>query len=335
MQTTTKDPMEAGLLRVSRLPVREKMWLMHAGYTATPWPVCAARLIRGVLDGIGARGHHTPEERTLLEKELADVSRRKREKEARLEAARGDERENAEVTDTSPIMPAEAPASWPRLLFAIVLLAAEASFILWALADYLGIDLERIGEDTSILTPVLLLAATVGIVLINMWLGGKAIAALVPLNRLLARFALLLMAVAVGYIRLAASPDDSMWFALLGTAVTLVGGLAAGLAHQQLAEAAKVRSVRRTLESATAGRQDARQGHIGRLAAEFHGLELRERQINEDLVAISREADWREHEGEYLERVKAARLADGLYYYNLGAHYGGHPKVSAVEVGCA
>jgi len=331
---------DAGKVRVAILSLRDKVWLWHAGLTGIAWRVCADRLTRPILDGGLARGaartsRKGPAEsarKGLIATELAEVSQRKRELEADLKAAKQRPAPKEDAAAEPAAVPARVSSpTWPLLALAVALLAGDALFIFIALADHFGVDITGNIGDAS---PVLLAgigAATLVVVLVNAWCGSKATVAEPPVTRLWGRIGLVLLAIAVAGLRVGASPDDSVWFVVVGFMMTLAGGLAAGGAHHRLAAELHGRAEASGAALAVARRRDEAHAGVARLEGELRSLEARRRSLTAELDDLAGEPEQRATKDGELDRLKEARLAEGRYFYNLGANFGGRKAASEEE----
>ena len=326
----------ANMVRVAILNWREKLWLWHAGLSGIAWPVCANRLTRRILAAGTSKGstrssRKGPSEsahKGLITTELVEVSRRKREIEAELKTAK---QRPAPKGDAAAVQPAVPPAvsarvwspTWPVLALAVALLAGDTLFIFIALADHFGVDITGNIGDAS---PVLLVgisAATLVVVLVNAWCGSKATVKEPPVTKFWGRIGLVVLAFAVAGLRVGASPDDSIWFVVVGFMMTLAGGLAAGGAHHRLAAELHARAEARGAALAVAQRRDEAHAGVAKLEGELRGLEARRRSLTAELDDLAGEPDQRATEDQELDRLKEARLAEGRYFYNLGANFSG------------
>ena len=213
------------------------------------------------------------------------------------------------------------------LALALALLAGDALFIFIALADHFGVDITASIGDAS---PVLLAgigAATLVVVLVNAWCGSKATIKEPPVTRLWGRIGLVVLAVAVAGLRVGASPDDSIWFVVVGFMMTLAGGLAAGGAHHRLAAELHARAEARGAALAVAQCHDEAKAGVAKLEGELRNLEARRRSLTTELDDLAGEPEQRVAEDQELDRLKEARLAEGRYFYNLGANFAGREPV--------
>jgi hypothetical protein len=329
----------ANMVRVAILNWRDKAWLWHAGYSDIAWPVCANRLTRRLLGAGTSKGsarasRKGPSESArmgLISTELGEVNQRKREFEVELKAAKQRPAQKDEVSPEKSAIPARASATtWSLLALALALLAGDALFIFIALADHFGVDITGNIGDAS---PVLLAgigAATLVVVLVNAWCGSKATVQEPPTTKLWGRIGLVVLAVAVAGLRVGASPDDSIWFVVVGFMMTLAGGLAAGGAHHRLAAELQARAEARGTALAVAQRHEEAKAGVAKLEGELRNLEARRRSLTAELDDLAGEPEQRATEDQDLDRLKEARLAEGRYYYKLGANFAGR-KPSAEE----
>jgi hypothetical protein len=329
----------ANMVRVVILNWREKAWLFHAGLTGIAWPVCANRLTRRILAAVTSKGGARPSRKGptesarkgLIVTEMGEVNQRKREVEVELKASKQRPARKEEATPERSSIPARASATtWWLLGLAMALLAGDALFIFIALADHFGVDITGNIGDAS---PVLLSgigAATLVVVLVNAWCGSKATITEPPVTRLWGRIGLAVLAVAVAGLRVGASPDDSIWFVVVGFMMTLAGGLAAGGAHHRLAAELHARAEVRGAALAIAQRHDEAKAGVTKLEGELRNLEDRRRSLTAELDDLAGEHEQRATEDQELDRLKEARLAEGRYFYNLGANFAGR-KPAAEE----
>jgi hypothetical protein len=320
------------MVRVAILNWREKAWLWHAGLSGIAWPICANRLTRRILAAGTPKGSARPSRKGqsesarkgLLTTELGEVDQRKREVEAELKAAKQRPAQKGEASQEKCAIPARASTTtWSLLALALALLAGDALFIFIALADHFGVDITGNIGDAS---PVLLAgigAATLVVVLVNAWCGSKATIKEPPVTRLWGRIGLGLLAVAVAGLRVGASPDDSIWFVVVGFMMTLAGGLAAGGAHHRLAAELHARADARSAALAVTQRRDEASAGMAKLEGELRGLEAQRRSLTAELDDMAGEPEQRATEDQELDRLKEARLAEGRYFYNLGANFAG------------
>jgi len=330
----------ANMVRVAILNWREKVWLCHAGYSGIAWRVCADRLTRKILGAETSRGSSRPSRKapsesarkSLIATELGEVNQRKREVEAEFKAGKQRPVSKAEAVPEKGATPSRAPATtWSLLTFALALLAGDALFIFIALADHFAVDITGNIGDAS---PVLLVgigAASLVVVLVNAWCGSKATVKEPPVTRLWGRIGVVLLAFAVAGLRIGASPDDSIWFVAVGFMMTLAGGLAAGGAHHRLVTELHARAEARDAALAVAQRRNEADAGIAKLEAELRSLEARRRSLTAELDDVAGEPEQRAAEDQELDRLKEARLAEGRYFYNLGANFGGRKAVSEEE----
>jgi hypothetical protein len=329
----------SNMVRVAILNWRDKIWLWHAGLTGIAWSVCANRLTRRILDAAPSKaaraarkGPSESARKGLITIELGEVAQRKREAEAELRAAKqGPAEKKPDASQPTPIPKRASVATWPLLALAIALLLGDALFIFIALSDHFGVDItENLGEASPLLL-VGIGAATLVVVLVNAWLGSKATVEAPPVTRLWGRIGLVILAMAVAGLRVGASPDDSVWFVVVGFIMTLAGGLAAGGAHHRLAAELRARAEARAAALSVSQVKDEAGAARARLEAELRALEGRRRGLTAELDDVSTEPEQRVVEDQELERLKEARLAEGRYFYNLGANFGGRKAVSEEE----
>jgi hypothetical protein len=326
----------ANMVRVAILNWREKAWLWHAGLSGIAWPVCANRLTRRILAAGTSKGSARPSRKGqsesarkgLITTELGEVNQRKREIEAEFKAAKQRPAQKDETSPEKCAIPARASTTtWSLLALALALLAGDALFIFIALADHFGVDITASIGDAS---PVLLAgigAATLVVVLVNAWCGSKATIKEPPVTRLWGRIGLVVLAVAVAGLRVGASPDDSIWFVVVGFMMTLAGGLAAGGAHHRLAAELHARAEARGAALAVAQCHDEAKAGVAKLEGELRNLEARRRSLTTELDDLAGEPEQRVAEDQELDRLKEARLAEGRYFYNLGANFAGREPV--------
>ena len=329
----------ANMVRVAFLNWREKVWLWHAGLSGIAWPVCANRLTRRILAAGTSKASARPSRKGpsesarkgLITTELGEVNQRKREAEAELKAAKPRSVQKDGPAPEQSAIPSRASATtWWLLALALALLAGDALFIFIALADHFGVDITGNIGDAS---PALLAgigAATLVVVLVNAWCGSKATVKEPPVTRLWGRIGLVLLAVAVAGLRVGASPDDSIWFVVVGFMMTLAGGLAAGGAHHHLAVELHARAETRGAALAVAQRRGEASAGVAKLEGELRSLEARRRSLTAELDDLAGEPEQRVADDQELDRLKEARLAEGRYFYNLGANFGGR-KPAAEE----
>jgi hypothetical protein len=215
---------------------------------------------------------------------LGEVNQRKREVEAELKAAKQRPAQKDEAAPKeSAVPPRASAATWPLLALALALLGGDALFILIALADHFGVDIAGNIGDAS---PVLLAgigAAALVVVLVNAWCGSKATVKEPPMTRLWGRIGLVVLAVAVAGLRVGASPDDSIWFVVVGFMMTLAGGLAAGGAHHRLAAELQARTEARGAALVVAQHRDEVHAGVAKLESELRSLEVRRRSLTAEL----------------------------------------------------
>jgi TolA-binding protein len=126
---------------------------------------------------------------------------------------------------------------------------------------------------------------------------------------------------------MSASPDDSFWFTIVGFMMTLSGGLAAGSAHHRVSEELHRRGEERLREQSLAKVQADTAVGASKLESELRDLESRRRALTAELDSLDQEPEKRATDEEELRRIKESHLADGAYYYNLGANFAGRPPV--------
>ena len=331
----------SNMVRVAILSRWEKIWLWNAGRIGLAWSICAGRLTRRILDGAsgkaGARasrkGASESARKGLITTELGEVNQRKRELESELKTAkqRPAEKEQDAPQAALPIPSRASGTVWALVALALLLLLGDALFIFIALADHFGMDITSGVGDTSPLLLAGIGAVTLVAVLLNAWCGSKATVKEPPSTRLWGRIGLVVMAVAVAGLRVGASPDDSVWFVVLGFMMTLAGGLAAGSAHHLLADELRRRGEARGQALAIVGRRAEANAGTAKLESELRALEARRRSLTAELDDLTTEPEQRLADDQELERLKEARLAEGRYFYNLGAHFAGRKAVTEEE----
>lgn len=331
-------------VRVAVLSWREKFWLWNAGRVGLAWQLCADRLTRKVLGRASAkvparssRKGASEARRALITTELGEIDQRKREVETELKAGKQKPADkSAKLAAVPTATPPRARAVvWAIVALALLLLLGDALFIFIAVADHFGLDITGSSVDAA---PILLVgigAGTLVAVLLNAWFGSKSTVKDPPSTRLWGRVGLAFMAIAVAGLRVGASPDDSIWFVMLGFMVTLAGGLAAGGAHHVLADEFRRRAEARSQAIAVTGRRAEADAATAKLEAELRSIEARRRSLTVELDELANEPEERLAEDQELERLKEARLAEGRYFYNLGAHYAGRKGTAEEESGNA
>ena len=109
----------------------------------------------------------------------------------------------------------------------------------------------------------------------------------------------------------------------LGDLERLIVPVEQGTASNRLAAELHVRAEARSAALAVAQRHDEAKSSVAKLEGELRSLEAQRRSLTAELDDLAGEPEQRATEDQELVRLKEARLAEGRYFYNLGANFGG------------
>lgn len=262
-------------------------------------------------------------ERRLMEKESAEAEKQLKEQaplSVKAQAAvEGAQRKFSQLR--LPPVPVKAMAA--LVIFAILLLAADAVFTFSGLADAMGIDLSQALGSASFVGVLCAVGGTFVLIAANAFCGSSATAEDPPIRRFWGRIGLIGVGVMIGLVRGVAVADPSVLLAGLNVVLSVASGLVAGRAHHSVADylkqkadaAEKLRAARQPVVDAERSLAQIER-KIGDAAATRKRLALA-------LDGLRAEPERQATDDEELRRIQEARLAAAKFVYESAARFAG------------
>ena len=309
------------------LRLREKAVCFHAGSSGMPEKLVEDKILSTIIEGGngGQRDHKRTENARLktIRTEDAEIVRQiadNKKKEVPAEKVFDETLAARQVVQNQKTPPYDglrygAPAA--------LLMGADGAFMLWAFFDVAGVDLTRGFGDVSLLLAVMLaLVALLGVI-VNSLAGFIATSPVSPRRRLVGWTLLLTIAITLGVMRTASTPETNFAFTILGCVFTVISGLATGtIQHILLPIIAAHRAHNHNVALAQKVEVEA-SIKLETLRSTIENLEARRRRLRteiEDLASMPARRAARKAE---IEKVQAARLKAARYYFGLGQRFAG------------
>jgi len=331
-----RKPVIRRFWRVSRpLRLRELVTAFHGGATDIPWEAVRDRVNSVVVEGAGLEREDRGATRrgdalaSVVQTEMGETANEHSSLKAKLEQKAQRKAAAIQARDQIRATVSTAGQSLPsKMAFAGILGIGEFGNSAWSVADALGIDVTGQPGDVSASSYAIVISTAVVVTVVNGVAGSLATSAHSPRRRLGGWLLLLVIALALAGIRSAVAADVSAWLMLLSFAISLLAGLAAGVAHRALAATLDVRrSHRKCLhaaeEAAAAAATDLAsvEGAVRAAAARRRALAVEA----DDITAPPRSEN---EASDDLAQIRQARAHQARYWFLLGQRFAGRGQTA-------
>jgi hypothetical protein len=219
------------------------------------------------------------------------------------------------------------------VLIALLAAAMDGAFMYWALCDTAGIDLTQgFGDLSALLAIMLALVSFLGVI-VNSLAGFVASSPASMRRRLVGWISLFTIAITLGVMRAASTPETNYAFTIFGCVLTVVAGYFAGKIERKLLPLiAAHRVYHRRLALAQKAEAEAKD-KLNTLLSATERLEAHRRGLRAEMENLAGMPARRAARNAEIEKIQSARLKAVRYYYALGQRFSGRtPNEEKEEV---
>jgi hypothetical protein len=323
-----------GYWRMSRLlGLREVFSSFHGGATNLPWEVVNDKVDSVVVDKpappaeapsrrqvVEASKSVVEEERGETAENMADLKKQLDQKRQRKEAAfAAQEKVKADAPHAEQSLKSKAA-------FAGILGVGELGNSAWAIADVVGLDVTGQLSDVPALSVAIVVSMSMVITIVNGVAGSLATSDHSPRRRLGGWILLLIIAFALAGIRSVLAVEVSIWLILLAFVISLLAGIAAGVAHRAWAAIIEIRRAYRTRIRLAEEASATAEADVMKTEAAIAAAAARRRKLAAEVDAFN-VVPQTEHTGaEDLSQIRQARRRQARYWYTLGQRFAGKDR---------
>lgn len=206
---------------------------------------------------------------------------------------------------------------------ALILIAGDALFLFYSLADQLGIDLSTGFSNVGVNYLIPLVGLTFFGLISNIFAGIWATDTSRPFRRLFGWLTLMILGVAFGALRLASTSESSLGFIILNFLAPVIMGFACGALKPKIVESLEEwREWKKQIKAIEACIKE-KEEELAVIERKIETIKINRRRYAEELEAIAKQPLKAKKAQQTHSRIAEARIAEAQLWYERGKNWAG------------